>query len=51
MVEEAMTYLPDLESDRKKWLELVEALRAVTEGKVSVSCVYLVLAGRINVRV
>jgi 26S proteasome regulatory subunit N5 len=35
MVEEAMTYLPDLETDRKKWLELVETLRSVTEGKVS----------------
>ncbi|CAE6450231.1 unnamed protein product [Rhizoctonia solani] len=34
MVEEAMTYLPDLESDRAKWLELIEALRSVTEGKI-----------------
>ncbi|KAG8713199.1 hypothetical protein FRC11_012993 [Ceratobasidium sp. 423] len=34
MVEEAMTYLPDLESDRLKWLELIEALRSVTEGKI-----------------
>jgi hypothetical protein len=34
MVEEAMTYLPDLEADRTKWLELIESLRAVTEGKV-----------------
>jgi hypothetical protein len=34
MVEESMTYLPELEADRTKWLELVETLRAVTEGKV-----------------
>ncbi|CAE6450874.1 unnamed protein product [Rhizoctonia solani] len=34
MVEEAMTYLPDLEADRPKWLELIEALRSVTEGKI-----------------
>ncbi|KAG8759146.1 hypothetical protein FRC12_009835 [Ceratobasidium sp. 428] len=34
MVEEAMTYLPELEADRPKWLELVETLRAVTEGKI-----------------
>lgn len=35
MVEEAMSYLPGVEADRKKWLELVETLRTVTEGKVS----------------
>ncbi|CAE6470744.1 unnamed protein product [Rhizoctonia solani] len=34
MVEEAMTYLPDLEADRPKWLDLIEALRSVTEGKI-----------------
>ncbi|CAE7080397.1 unnamed protein product [Rhizoctonia solani] len=34
MVEEAMSYLPDLEVDRPKWLELIEALRSVTEGKI-----------------
>ncbi|QRW11889.1 26S proteasome non-ATPase regulatory subunit 12 [Ceratobasidium sp. AG-Ba] len=34
MVEEAMTYLPELEADRPRWLELVETLRSVTEGKI-----------------
>ncbi|ELU40554.1 26S proteasome non-ATPase regulatory subunit 12 [Rhizoctonia solani AG-1 IA] len=44
MVEEAMTYLPDLESDRAKWLELIEALRSVTEGKTSRARVTLALS-------
>jgi 26S proteasome regulatory subunit N5 len=41
MVDQAMTYLPDLKSNSEKnaagktrWLELLETLRDITEGKI-----------------